>query len=198
MKTLIKILLIILFTLFVISSITVVSATNLPFKQWVDSVKIANNFLPLAYTESVNIEEVKVAFGKLDTYYNQYLLATSKPVVATQNSGNTIIAVNSLKANSKVITSYYEQPNAVIEIATTNVLVANSTKPIQFYPITLTIGDTLIADRKYNKVRVKNKGLVKGNIQVKPVKLEAIHLLTVLKTYLKVILVKGNYICTSI
>ncbi len=165
MKTIIKLIIVILITLFVISSITVVSATNLPFKQWVDSVKIANNFLPLAYTESVNIEEVKVAFGKLDTYYNQYLLATSKPTTSTQKPNNTTIAVNSSNANSKVIISYYEQPDAVMEVAATNVSVTYNTKPTQFYPITLTIGDTLIADKKYNRVTVKNKGLVLSGYQ---------------------------------
>ncbi len=161
MKTLIKLFII---TLFVIFNITVVSATNLTFKSWVDSVKVANG-LELNYSESANIETSIKAFGVKETLWNLYSKTVSKPTTSTQKSSNTIIAVNSSNANSKVITSYYEQPNAVMEIATIDVSVTNTTKPIQFYPITLTIGDTLIADRKYNRVRVKNKGLVLSGYQ---------------------------------
>jgi hypothetical protein len=156
MKKFIQFLFVLVLLLWTLSALTLVNATTLDFKSWVDSVKVANG-LELVYSETANIHTAQVAFGIKETLWNIYSKTVSKPVIAIKVSVDTNITVNTVNQATRLIRPF--KTIKTVDIREILDLRQYSIDLANFKPETLTIGDTLVANRDYTSIKVKGKNI---------------------------------------
>lgn len=155
-KQIIKFLFVLVLLLWTISALTLVNATTLNFKQWVDSVKTANG-LSLDYSETANIKTAQVAFGVKETLWNLYSKTVSKPVTAIKTSTTSVDTNITVNQATRLIRPF----KTIKTVAIREILDLRqySIDLVNFKSETLTIGDTLVANRDYSVIKVKGKNI---------------------------------------